>query len=105
MSSSPLHPASVIASMLVPHGTGSPAPESREVPARRAPDPRQIRSRNHLRCSATCAILIPLVVASVAVFTEDGPVRVLLTWLIALLAGVAVYASAASGRHTRRRTR
>ena len=105
MSSSPLHPASVIASMLMPHGTGSPAPDSPEVPARRAPDPHPIRLRNHLRFSATCAILIPVVVALVTRFTDDGPARVLLTWLIALLAGAAVYASAASGSPTRRRTR
>ena len=102
MSSSPLHPASVTASILIPHGTGSPAPEPRDVGAPRAPDPRQIRPRNHLRFSATCAILIPVVVAVVARFTDDGPARVLLTWLIALLAGTAVYASAASASPTRR---
>ena len=81
------------------------APEPPKVPARRARDPHQVRLRNHLRFSATCAILIPVVVAVVALFTEDGPARVLLTWLIALLAGAAVFASAASGNPTRRRAR
>ena len=106
MSGTPLHRASVTASMLIPHDTtGTPAPAQPEMPARRARDRRQIRLRNHLLLSATCAILIPLVVALVARFTEDGPARMLLTWLIALLMGVAVYAAAASATGTRRRTR
>ena len=106
MSGTPLHRASVTASLLIPDGTGRPAPEQ-PGPARRARDRRQIRLRNHLLLSATCAILIPLVVAVVAQFTEDGPARMLLTWLIALLMGVAVYAAAAaaSANDTRRRTR
>ena len=105
MSIGPLHPASAAASMLIPHGTSSPVPEPPEVRARGAADPRQVRLRNRLRFSATCAALVPFVVAVVALFTEDGSVRVVLMWFIALLAGAAVYTSATSDGASRRRTR
>lgn len=52
--------------------------------------------------SAICAILVPVVVVGVGQLTEDGPVRLLLTWVIPLLMGLAVYASAAATNATRR---
>ena len=62
-----------------------------------------IRFWTYLALSGTCAILVPLTVFAVAELTDDGPVRMLLTWVIALLMGSAVYASAAATNTARRR--
>jgi hypothetical protein len=62
-----------------------------------------MRSWTYLTLAATCAILVPLTVFAIAQLTNDGPVRVLLTWVIALLMGSAVYASAAATDTARRR--
>jgi hypothetical protein len=62
-----------------------------------------MRFWTYLALSATCAILVPLTVFAVAQLTDDGPVRMGLTWAIALLMGSAVYASAAATNTARRR--
>ena len=59
--------------------------------------------RNYFVLSAICAILVPLTVFAAARFTHDGPVRMLLIWVIALWMGSAVYASAAATNTARRR--
>lgn len=108
MSGTPLHRASVTASLLVPDlrhdSRGTPDVGQHPTPAPEAPGRGHLRLRSYLLVSATCAILIPIAVAVIAQFTEDGPARVLLTWLIALLMGVAMYASTASQGRRRRRT-
>jgi hypothetical protein len=58
---------------------------------------------SYLILSATCAILVPLTVFAVARLTDDGPIRLLLIWVIALLMGSAVYASAAATNAGQRR--
>jgi hypothetical protein len=62
-----------------------------------------MRFWTYFALSATCAILVPLTVFAIAQLTDDGPVRMLLTWAIALLMGAAVYASAAATNTARRR--
>lgn len=88
----PLHRASVTATMLIPNPTGTQrvGPETATQPG---PDRRTRGLRSSLLISSTCAILIPIVATVVAQFIEGGAARIVLTWLIALLTGVALYAS------------
>jgi len=58
---------------------------------------------SYLILSAACAILVPLTVFAISQLTDDGPVRLLLIWAIALLMGTAVYASAAATNAAHRR--
>lgn len=101
MSPAPLHRASVTASMLIPDPARvqSVGPEADTRPV---PDRRKRGVRSGVLISSTCAILIPIVATIVAQVTEGGAPRILLTWLIALLMGLALYASAASHTATRR---
>ena len=69
----------------------------------REPDGRAVHFWRYLILSATCAILVPLTVFAVSQLTDDGPVRLLLIWSIALLTGSAVYASAAATDAAHRR--
>lgn len=66
---------------------------------------RQVRQSGHWMLSALCATLIPVVVVVIARFTDDGPARMFLTWVIALLMGVALYAFAVGTEANRRHTR
>jgi len=81
-------------SLTSPSRSGGPAPQ-------RAGG--AMRFWTYFALSATCAILVPLTVFAIAQLTDDGPVRMLLTWAIALLMGAAVYTSAAATNTARRR--
>lgn len=81
-------------SLTSPTRSGGPAPQ------RAGGD---MRFWTYFALSATCAILVPLTVFAIAQLTDDGPVRMLLTWAIAVLMGSAVYASAAATNTARRR--
>ena len=94
------HPASTGTSTATTPATSSPAAEGAPRPARRVR--RELRFWTYFGSSAVCALLIPIVVVSVAQLTDDGPARMLLTWFIATLMGLAVYASAAATQAARR---
>lgn len=91
----PLHRAMVTATMLIPDPT-CPQPVEPKATTRPVPDRRERGLRSGLLISTTCAILIPIVATIVAQLIEGSAARIFLTWLIALLMGVALYASAAS---------
>ncbi|MFC7359836.1 hypothetical protein [Nocardioides astragali] len=80
--------------------TSSTPPEGSPRPARRVRP--ELRFWAYFGSSAVCAILIPIVVVAVAQLTDDGPARMLLTWLIAMLMGLAVYSSTAATHAARR---
>lgn len=79
----------------------SPSARTAGRPAER--DGRAVHFWGYLVLSATCAVLVPLTVFAVAQLTDDGPVRLLLIWAIALLMGSAVYAAAAATNAAHRR--
>lgn len=94
------HPrrATTSPSTLVPTEIGRP--DSRPVSASAVTSDRKFWT--YFSLSAACAILVPVTVFGVAQLTEDGPVRLLLSWVIPLFMGLAVYASAAATNAARR---
>jgi hypothetical protein len=70
----------------MPHSTSHRS----AAPARLTTGPPRGTLRTTWVLPAACAVLVPLVVALAVLFTDDGPARVALPWVIALLTGAAV---------------